>query len=201
MFSLFKKAPPDPPRPLPGPSVRRDQLVPRLKHVNFVRALERAGVPAGQRPATTPLCGDLLVTYAFDLPDSFMMASPSLLNQAGIEPSDVARLAVENLGRVLPEPQFADEDGCGVAHTGQELEATLLLVDSVWAPIESHIKGKLLVAVPRRNRLIICDSANAGAVRALPGLVHAYFAEHQDQHALSTQIMVRRNGHWTLYEN
>jgi len=199
MFNLFNRKPPAPPQPSIGANLRRDQLVPRLKHVHFVRALEQAGVPPAQRPAIMPLCGDLLVTYAFDLPDTFMMASPALLEQTGIAPAEVAQLAIENLGRQMSEPQFMNQDGCGVAHTGDNLEATLLLLDGVWAGLQSHIRGELLAAVPRRDRLLVCDSANADATRALPGLAAAYFAEHEDQHALSTQIMVRRGGNWTLY--
>lgn len=197
MFGLFKKQPPQP----SGPKVSRDQLVPRIKHQAFALMLERAGVPAEQRPATTALCGELLVTYAFDLPDSFVMATPDLLKEAGIATGEIEELALANLRRDLPQVNFFKQDECGVAQVGNDLEATLLLVDSVWSGIEPQMKGELLAVAPRRDRLVLCDSANSNAMSALHGLVDEFFNEHEDQHRLSKQIMTRRGGRWTLFEH
>lgn len=196
MFGLFKNTAPKP----AGVSVGSSQLVPRIKHLAFSASLERAGVPAEQRPVTTPLCGELLVTYAFDLPDSFVMATTDLLEQAGIAPDEVARLALANLTREMAEVQFNNQRDCGVAHVGNDLEATVLLVDSVWSKIGAKLKGELLAVTPRRDRLVVCDSANAQAVAALPALADEFFNEQQDQHRLSKQIMVRRGGRWVLYD-
>ena len=197
MFGLFKKKAPAQPA---GLHLTRDQLVPRIKHHAFVLTLERAGVPKDQQPAITPLCGELLVTYAFDLPGSFIMASPSMLRDAGIMSGEVAQLALANLRRQLPEPQFFRRDDCGVAQVGDDLEATLLLVDSVWSAIAPTMQGELLAVVPRRNRLVLCDSANQEAMGALRELADDYFDEEDDQHRLSKQVMVRRGGCWTLYQ-
>lgn len=197
IFGLFKSRRPRDPAP-PGP--QRDRLVPRLKHVDFAHALDQAGVPAQERPPITPLCGDLVVTYAFDGPERFEMASPALLKQARIKRAEVARLALDNLGRQLPAPGFFEKQGCGIAHTGKGLESTLLLLDAAWAPIEARLKGELLAAVPRRDRLIVCDSANQAATLALHALAAAGYAERRDEHALSAQVMVRRGGTWALYQ-
>lgn len=182
------------------PSVQRDQLVPRIKHRAFLHALEQAGVPAAQRPLTSALCGELLVTYAFDLPDSFVMATPHLLRQAGIEADEAAPLATANLMREVSQPEFNDIEGCGLAHVGGDLEATLLLADPVWQAIEQQLKGPLLAVAPRRNRLLVCDGARVDAVRALPRLAEQFFSEVQDQHGLSRQIMVRQQGRWQLHQ-
>lgn len=197
MFGLFKKTPQKP----NGPMVTRGQLVPRIKHQAFSLALERAGVPAEQRPVTTPLCGELLITYAFDLPDSFIMATPDLLEEARIAPADMGQLAIANLQRDLPQVSFSKQRECGLAQVGGDLEAALLLVDSVWGGIEPKMKGELLAAVPRRDRLVLCDSANAEGMGALRGLIGEFFDEHNDQHRLSKQLMVRRSGRWVLYEH
>lgn len=195
MFGLFKKNR----APAPAaPTLTRQQLVPRIKHLNFIRALDRAGVPPDKRPLTAPLCGELLVTYAFDLPDSFMMATPGMLAQAGIGSDEVAGLALANLKRTLPAPQFFAKDRCGLAHTGDNLEATLLLVDSVWTEMAGNFNGDILVTVPRRDRLLLCDSADAQACAVLAAMTAEFTNEHQDSHALSTQVMARRDGAWCL---
>ncbi|HEX8405580.1 MAG TPA: DUF1444 domain-containing protein, partial [Duganella sp.] len=89
-----------------APALTASQLQPRIKHLNFLRALREAGVPAGEVPYNTPLCGELLVTYAFDLPDSLVMATTGLLERAGVGVNDLPTLAHANLRRVLPQPQF-----------------------------------------------------------------------------------------------
>jgi len=55
-------------------ALRHQQLVPRIKHVNFRKALQERGLPEEHLPATTPLCGELLVSYTFDLPEQFVIA-------------------------------------------------------------------------------------------------------------------------------
>ena len=90
MFGILKK---NTPAQAQGPALRADQLQPRIKHLNFLKALQAAGVPPAQQPSHMPLCGELIVTYAFDLPDSFMMATPNLVELAGVDPRpDLGRL-------------------------------------------------------------------------------------------------------------
>lgn len=197
MFGLFKRSRQHSPQ---MPPLRRDQLVPRIKHAEFVRTLDRAGVAPAQRPAFSPLCGDLLVTYAFDLPDSFVMATAPLLEHAGIDEDEMARLAVDNLERNLPESKFYASRGCGLAHVGGDLEATLLLVDSVWDGIVPDVSGELVACAPRRNRLLVCDSANSAALEQLRAQSQEFFVEEEDHHALSTQLMVRRGARWMLFD-
>lgn len=55
-----------------APALTASQLQPRIKHLNFLRALREAGVPADEVPYHTPLCGELLVTYAFDRLDKMV---------------------------------------------------------------------------------------------------------------------------------
>lgn len=198
MFGLFKKHAPAKPA---VPALRREQLQPRIKHLNFLKALQAAGVPPDQQPAHSPLCGELIVTYAFDLPDSFMMATPRLVEQAGVSHAELPQLARANLERALPQPQFFVKDGCGLAVTGEDLEATLLLVDGVWNEMQPNFRGEIVAVAPRRDRLLMCDSANPASVAALREQAQAFFEEHDGPHRLSTRLMVRRAGKWTLFDS
>jgi len=197
MFGLFKKKTPAPPA---MPPLRAEQLQPRIKHLNFLKALQAAGVPPAQQPSHAPLCGELIVTYAFDLPDSFMMATTTLVGQAGVSVAELPRLAQANLERALPEPQFFAKDGCNIAVTGNDLEATLLLVDKLWDDMARQIRGEIVASVPRRDRILMCDSANPAALATLRAQAQEFFDEQDDAHRLSTQVMVRRGGRWTLFD-
>lgn len=201
MFGLFKKAPPAAPA---LPPLRAQQLQPRIKNVQFAKELQEAGVPAEQMPALTPLCGELVVTYAFDLPDSFIMATPPLLRDAGISADAVAKVAAENLqGALLPVNFFGKGDGVRLVKCGGNLEATLLLVDRFWdfARNDMQAAGELIVAAPRRDCVAICDGADPAAVAALRERAEELFNEHDDAHRLSTQLMVRGDGGWSLFES
>jgi hypothetical protein len=182
------------------PPFRREQLVARIRHAGFVRALQHAGVAADQLPVTAPLCGDLLVTYVFELPDSTISATPALLEQAGIATGELATLARANLRAAVPEPQFFAQDRCALAYTGDAPEAVLLLVDSLWEEMQANFVGEIVASVPRRDRLLVCDSADSGAVERLRAQTLAFFGEPDESHALSTQLMVRRGGAWTLLD-
>jgi uncharacterized protein YtpQ (UPF0354 family) len=195
MFGLLKKKP----SPEPTQALRPSQLQPRIKHLNFLAALQAGGVPPEQMPLTRPLCGELLVTWVFDLPDSLRMATPTMLREAGVDAADLPRLALDNLQRALPQPQFFAKDGCGLAHTGQDMEATLLLVDAVWDQMQPNFRGRILAAVPCRDVVLMCDSADAAATAALQAQAREFFDEHQGQHRLSTQVMMRENGAWSLH--
>jgi uncharacterized protein YtpQ (UPF0354 family) len=193
MFGFLKKKP-------DAPALNASQLVPRIKHLNFLRAVREAGVPEDEVPYHSPLCGELLVTYAFDLPDSLIMATTGLLKQTGVSFNDLPPLARANLQRLLPQPQFFAKDGCGLAYTGEGMEATLLLVDKVWNEMQPSFRGDIIATAPRRDRILMCDSADASAVAALRVQSQGFFNEIDDPHRLSTQLMVRRDGGWTLYD-
>ena len=195
MFGMFKKA-----ETGGTPPLRRAQLQPRIKHPQFLKALQAAGVPQEQLPATTALCGELLVTYAFDLDDSFMVATPALLAQAGVGAAELAPLALANLLRVLPQPEYFTKERCGLAYTGHDLEATLLLVDAIWDQMQPNFAGEIVVTAPRRDRLLMCDSADVKALASLRLQSAEFFNEHDDAHRLSTQLMVRRAGAWSLFD-
>src|SRR5262249_46797070 len=91
MFGWFKKKPTAPAEP------DRSTLVPRIKTLQFTAALKGMDIPADQLPYTEPLVADLLVTYAFDLPGMFRMASGAAIAELGIRPEEARSLAIANL--------------------------------------------------------------------------------------------------------
>ncbi|MCW8166508.1 DUF1444 family protein [Verminephrobacter aporrectodeae subsp. tuberculatae] len=198
LFTLFKKAIGMAP---PKQVSLREQLVPRIRHVDFLKMLQEHGVPEQQQPVTTALCGELLVSYAFDLPEQFTMATPPQLEQAGIAASEVPALALRNLARLMPRTRFFGKQGFMAVYTGGELEATLLLLDAFWEHMQASSLGKEIVAVvPRRDCLLLCDARDAGALAELGREAEKFFTESQDAHALSVQKMLRRDdGRWELF--
>jgi hypothetical protein len=197
MFNLFKKQP----QPVVDvPILDRGVLVPRIRHLNFLEALKAQGVPPEQMPVTLPLCGELLVTFAFDLPDQFVMATPPLLAQAGIVIDELAALSQANLkGRFSAQILRTDHDGLMRVEAGDAFEAVLLIFDSFWdGHVRSLLTGDIVAAAPRRDVLLIADAAVSGAVGALREQAAAALEGSTDAHGLSVQAMLRHGGAWKL---
>ena len=103
MFGWFNKK-----KPPAADAPDRSTLVPRIKTVDYLASLEDRNVPADQLPYTEPLVADLVVSYAFDLPCLFMMASGDTIAGLGVPLSEARAVAVANLERQLSRVGFTD---------------------------------------------------------------------------------------------
>jgi len=183
---------------------RPEQLTLRIKHQQFIEALRAHGVPEAQLPVTAPMCGELLISYAFDLPDHFVMATPPLLAAAGIEPDTRKALAVANFkGRFSAQlVKTGIHEGLIAVRTGQDMEAVLLVFDGFWqGHVRPEIAGDLIVCVPRRDVLLIADTAVPGALQALRAESARAFHAVADNHALSLQQMQWTADGWALFND
>ena len=200
-FKAFKSQAPATTRPSPpSPAAAsvRDALVPRIKHLAFERHLRGVGMPPEQLPLFEPLVGELLVTYAFDMPDQFVMANPTNLERAGIAPGEARALACANLTARMPKITIERQKGALLVVTGGDWEACLLLLDGLWSGAQARFEPGSVVCAPRRNRLLVSDGSGTDSVAALRSAAASYFAEHDDGHALSVQLMTRQGPIWQL---
>lgn len=181
-----------------------EQLTLRIKHRHFIDALRAHGVPEAQMPATAPLCGELLISYAFELPERFVMATPPLLAQAGIAVADCRSLALANFkGRFSAQlMRTGIHEGLIAVRTGHDLEAVMLVFDGFWqGHVRPELRGELLACAPRRDVLLIADAAVPGALEALRAESSRVFSATVDSHALSLQLMRWAPGGWRLFDN
>ncbi|WBS02836.1 DUF1444 domain-containing protein [Pseudoduganella sp. SL102] len=195
MFGFFKKSSPK------TPELLASQLQPRIKHHAFVHALQEAGMTEDQAPLMQSFCGELLVTYAFDQPDQFVMATPDLLEQVGVTQDDLPDVAMSNLVKAMRwPPRFTAKAGVHQLDLGGNHEAVLLIVSSAFDQIESHLKGPAIATAPHRDCLLLCDGSDSDAVAELRRQTGEEFDRRQDNHRLSKQLMIRRDGFWRLFE-
>ena len=193
MFGWFnKKKPPATDEP------DRSTLVPRIKTAEYLASLEDRGVPADQLPYTEPLVADLVVSYAFDLPALFMMASGDALAGLGVPLSEARGLAVANLERQLSRVGFADRGPFRQVVTGDDLEACTLLVESFWDQVAADADGEVVVGVPSRDVVLFCDSHSARGVAAIRAFSAAVM-EDEDAYRLTDQLLVWRGGRWAEF--
>ena len=193
MFGFLKKKPDEP------VGRRASRLEPRIKHEHFFRHLLASGVPPDQLPLAQKFCGELYVTYAFDLPDHLEMATPPLLQEVNVTPNDLPDVAMSNLMRELKEPKFVNKDGVQFAHTGGGREAVMLLFSGLWNHLQPQFNGEIVATVPRRDSLLLCGSRNAEGLAELRRATRQVFESQDDAHRLSQQVMVWRDGAWRLF--
>jgi uncharacterized protein YtpQ (UPF0354 family) len=189
MFGLFKKQP-APQEP------NRDVIVPRLKHLNFLSVYDQMGATAEDRPITEPFAADLLVTYAFDLPETFQMVSVRDCNELGLSTGELKALALSNLRKQLPSVQVEGQPPIYMAKVGNDLEACLLLLDEVWTDISSQMPGEIVAAVPARDMLLFTSSEWQDVVKELKALASETVQKFPDAHNLTQSLLIRRGEKW-----
>ena len=183
---------------------RPERLTLRIKHRHFLDTLRAHGVPDEQMPVTAPLCGDLQISYAFELPEQFVMATAPLLAKAGVAPDACRALALANFkGRFSAQlMRTGAHKGLIAVRTGDDLEAVMLVFDGFWQDhVRPELRGDLVASAPRRDVLLIADAAIPGALEALRVESSRAFGAAADNHALSLQQMQWTPGGWRLLES
>jgi uncharacterized protein YtpQ (UPF0354 family) len=193
MFGLFKKKP----EPVePDPSL----IVPRIKHANFLVALRDIVKKEDDMPVTEPLVADLLVTYAFDLPEAFQMVCARDVQRLGLSPEQLRNIAVTNLKQQLGNIGREGEPPLLKMVVGNNLEACLLLVDGIWQSLAAKIPPEIVVGVPTRDVLLVTTSASTkGGLQLLRDAVREAHGR-ESTHALSLQLLVRRGDKWEVFD-
>jgi uncharacterized protein YtpQ (UPF0354 family) len=194
MFGWFKKRAPA------LPVLDRSMLVPRIKNLNFSAALKEMQIPEDQLPYTEPLVADLLVSYAFDLPHTFEMASLASMAELGIRQDEARAIAIDNLKRQLPDIGFTEQGPLVQVVTGRNLEACTLLAGRTWDEIAAEAEGEVVAAVPSRDVVLFCRSNSEAAVAALRALAAEVFSG-ETTHALTKRLLAWRDHRWVDFDD
>jgi uncharacterized protein YtpQ (UPF0354 family) len=193
MFGLFKKKP---------EALEPDSslIVPRIKHTNFLVALRDIVKKEDNAPVAEPLVADLLVTYAFDLPDMFQMVCARDVRRLGLSPEQLRATAVNNLQKQLGNIGREGEPPLLKMVVGNNLEACLLLIDGIWQSLASKIPPEIVVGVPTRDVLLVTSSASTkGGLQLLRDAVKEAHGR-ETTHALTLQLLVRRGDRWEVFD-
>lgn len=173
-------------------------IVPRIKHTEFVKALKKMKIPDDQMPVTEPLVADLLVTYAFDLPDLFQMVTHADLKKMSIAPADLRELAIDNMRRGHPGIRIEEQGPFLRVITGGDLEACTLLSVKFWNDVAEKVPTDFVVIVPSREIVLIAIDPNEAALQFLREVI-ADVREAERVHCLSESLLTWRDGAWAVY--
>src|SRR5262245_822661 len=209
MFGLFSSKKP---RPI---HLDPSTIIPRIKHVKLLEipepvlaCVERHNLEAElQLPVTRPLAGDLLVSYVFSLPDVHQFVNRQNMLELKLDAESIHQLALDNLGRLLPEVDVQDLVLFKAILTNQHLEACSLLLTNVWDQLSKQTAGDLLMAVPAQESVVFTGSqfflSEAGpdkCIDVMCSFAKKVRAEEPDA-ALSDCIFAWIDGKWVVRGN
>lgn len=197
MFGLFKKKPPVAPVEQPlDPSL----IVPRIKNTNFLAVLREKVKDDESMPATEPLVADLLITYAFDLPETFQMVRAADVRQMGLSPGQLRAIALANLKKQIGNFGYTGNPPLLKLAVGNSLDACVLLVDEFWQSLAGKIPPEIVVGVPTRDVLLVTTTASTKGGIAMLRQAIAEAQTGDDTHWLTKHLLVRRKDKWEVFE-
>ena len=192
MFNLFRKK--------THKQSDRSFIVPRVKHTNMLAFFRENGIPEKDWPVTEPLVADLLVAYAFDLPEAFEMVTPADLNRLTLMPGELRAIAMRNLRQRIGDIKTEGQGSPVYMLTaGDDLSACLLLLDDMWEEFAGQVPGKMVVAVPSRGIVLVTSDEWPEGLALMRELVTGVW-ERETTHRLSDVFLVRTQSTWTAFE-
>lgn len=180
-------------------ALRAENLVPLVRDARYVEELGDLEGPEGV--VVRPFVADLHLVLAFDGEHTQHLATRRSLERLGIDSSDVMTLARQNLATKVAEVEqrTLDDEGprVGMLVTGGDLEASLLLLDDVWARVALGLEGDVVACVPARDVVLFADTASDGAIARMGEIADEILDE--GDHVISATLLRRTLRGWERY--
>ena len=166
-----------------------DRVLPLIKSTAWL-ATAIAQVGEGATFVTRPLVADLIIVFAQDLPDT--IAYVKIKDLEGVcDEAELAARAMSNLSRRVALMKVNGGDGRYRIELDGLFDASLILVVAEWIG-SLDLEGDPVFAIPSRDQLMVCGSANAEAVVELAEIAPQIAGS--DAYAISGRLLTLRNG-------
>jgi uncharacterized protein YtpQ (UPF0354 family) len=182
------------------------RVVPVIKDKGWLeenrRALRASGAKDVSRVAEVneDYNGALTIFYAEDREKGIAYLTAEELARAGLKRSELRALAVRNLKGLLPAIDLDGGDGLYMVTAGGDYEASLILVEDLWAgeSIAPKVKGEVVIAVPARDLLLVTGSKDPAGLRKVRELAAKVLKE--GTYTLTDQLFVWRGGQFVPFD-
>jgi hypothetical protein len=171
----------------------RETIIPWVKDREYVDIYCKDGDIAHRHFAA-----DLWIVFAVQNEGSSSTVTYRELAELGIAEAELLPLAIENLRRMLPEPEITDFGSWSLLSAGGDYVPSLLLFDDLWEPIAKTMEGDLVAVAP------ISDSVFFTSAESAAGLAHirkrALALEAEGDHVVSSTLLRRISGGWKAFD-
>jgi uncharacterized protein YtpQ (UPF0354 family) len=153
------------------------------------------GDPAA--PVLDEFTAELAVAYSFGPPYGERLVSWLDLDRLGLSRRALRSCAACNLGALLAAVEV-HRDAPALMLSFAGIESSLLLADDLWQRLATSVSGELVVGVPARDVVVVTGSQSKHGLDKAKRAVDRVFVAG-DQHLLSRQLLVRRDGGWETF--
>jgi uncharacterized protein YtpQ (UPF0354 family) len=147
-------------------------------------------------PIHRPLVEDLLVMYAFDLPEHFAFLNQREASELNLSPLELHDLAINNLLCRLENIEIQQMNDLPVfcLQIGENLDASLLLLQDIRDTVAENVPGEIVAAVPSRDVFLVTGSDSMEGIAAIQAVIEDVWANAD--HLLSRQLWVWKDEQW-----
>jgi uncharacterized protein YtpQ (UPF0354 family) len=168
----------------------------------FLPLLARAAPDPYGDPAAPVLeefapSADLAIAYSFGPPYGERLVSWLDIDSLGLDRRVLRTEAAANLDALAETARLRGQPPARML-SFDGLESSLLLADAVWSRLAAEVDGDVVVGVPARDVVVVTGSAWPDGVAQATGTVERIFSAG-DQHLLTDQLLVRREGGWRRF--
>ena len=178
-------------------------IVPVIKDRPWLHEVQQALLERGaKRPIEyvyDDLNAELVVLYAEDSPKNIRYLVPENLSSLKIERENLRALACQNLKAILPKIECRGDSGTYMLTAGGNYEASLLLLDSIWAGKQIEVKGEFVVAIPSRDLLLVTGSEDKEGLLRLREIIKKNF--ESSSYRLTPKLFVYHEGKWLEFKD
>jgi uncharacterized protein YtpQ (UPF0354 family) len=170
--------------------------LPRIKNIQMLDYLQSMQeMTEDSMPLCQSLVGDLILTFALDMGDSYMTVSKGVCDQHNISLDDLPDLALSNAVELLRDIKVHTDGTIYELQVGHDMEACTILFPSLWAQIAENFESDVLAIFPHRNHVFYAPSnSEQGKVALLEMLQQTDFSN--DTHALSKKLYLFSQQEW-----
>lgn len=181
---------------LPPPDI--DSIIPQIKDDRYIAEINQLGDDDQALHVTEPFAADLQILYSIDTELSIRPLREDSLPVIGIGRKNLRETALDNLKRILPPIETQQTDVGGMLVCGGTYEASLLLLDDLWAQIEEHYSGALLGCVPARDMMLFGNSDDPRALEMIYDICDQ--VEANGGYLISRTVLIRKDAVWQEHE-
>lgn len=182
--------------------VDRSRVVPVIKDRAWLEEIRQVAQSKGAKKPLDQiydaLNGELVILYAEDSEKSIRYLTADDVKTLGVAKKDLRKLATQNLRKMLPKIERHEGNGVYMLTAGGNYEASLLLLDEIWAGKSLKVKGDIVVAVPSREVLLVTGSEDARGIEKIRQVSERIFAE--EPYRLTTTLFVYKGGKFTEFK-
>jgi uncharacterized protein YtpQ (UPF0354 family) len=181
--------------------VDRTRLVAVIKDRPWLKEIQQSLAARGAKKPLEmvheDLNSDLIILYAEDSAKNMRYITPSDLQKAHIDQSELRALAIENLKRIIPKIERHGANGLYMLAAGGDYEASLLLIDSIWIDMQNEVHGDVVVCIPTRDLLIVTGSDDFAGIEKVKQIAQKAWAE--GSYKLTPKLFVYRAGKFSEF--